>query len=133
MRFLGLIAAFLITTSAAKAQNNTEIEDVISGQLEAFNERDVVGAWAFASPTIQQLFGTWQNFGAMVERGYPMVWDNREVQFLGLEDRAGGATQSVLLRDASGQAHVLEYMMIQTDEGWRISGVRLLPAPDLSA
>jgi len=133
MRFLGLIAALLIAANGAQAQENTEIEGVIGSQLEAFNDRDIAGAWGFASPRIQQLFGDWRNFGMMVERGYPMVWDNADVEFLGLETRPQGAVQRVLVRDAAGLAHILEYAMIETADGWRIAGVQLLPAPDVGA
>lgn len=133
MRTLGLISALFMTASLAQAQSNSAIEGVIGSQLEAFNDRDIASAWDFASPSIQQLFGDWRNFGMMVERGYPMVWDNRDVQFLGLEDRPQGKVQRVLVRDAAGLVHILEYAMIQTADGWRIAGVQLLPAPDVGA
>ena len=133
MRFHGLTTAFMVFASAAHAQENQAITGVIGAQLQHFTERDVAGAWAFASPTIQQMFGNWQNFGAMVQQGYPMVWDHSEVQFLGLQDVNGLQVQRVLIRDSSGLPHILEYAMIETTQGWRIAGVSLLPAPDIGA
>ncbi len=41
--------------------------------------------------------------------------------------------QKVLLRDANGAPHVLEYNMIDTEQGWRIDGVQLLSAPSIGA
>jgi len=35
--------------------------------------------------------------------------------------------------DQDGAVHYLGYAMIQTDEGWRISGVQILPAPTVAA
>ena len=122
----------MLWAGAAGAQDAGAIEDVIRQQLDAFLARDVDTAWGFASPMIQGLFGTPQNFGRMVENGYPMVWDNTDVDF---RDLAGGPvvfTQDVYLRDPGGTGWVAEYDMIETPEGWRINGVRILPAPDLS-
>jgi len=127
----GLIATLLLAV-AAQAEN-ADIEGVIGDQLEAFNDRDVEGAWQFASPMIQGLFQNSRNFGAMVENGYPMVWTNKDVEFLDLREENGQQVQRVLVRDASGAAFLLDYAMIETPDGWRINGVQLIPAPDVSA
>ena len=132
MRILFNFLAALLFASSAAAQDQS-IEDVIGSQLEAFNARDVDDAWRYASPMIQGMFGTSRNFGAMVENGYPMVWTNRDVEFLERREEQGQQVQRLLLRDESGAAHVLEYMMIDTPDGWRINGVQLLPAPDVAA
>ncbi|MEJ6397517.1 DUF4864 domain-containing protein [Yoonia sp. 208BN28-4] len=108
------------------------IEDVISNQLSAFNDRDVEEAWAYASPFIKGIFGNPGNFGTMVQRGYPMVWDNDAVRFLELRDVNGRPMQKVMLRDADGGVHFLEYEMLETPDGWQINGVALVE-PDLSA
>lgn len=110
-----------------------EIESVISRQMEAFLDDDVATAFGFASPAIKRLFGTPENFGAMVRRGYPMVWRPAEVTFLGLERSDGALVQNVMVRDGAGAVHVLAYEMIETAEGWQINGVRILPAIGASA
>ncbi|WP_377511804.1 DUF4864 domain-containing protein [Octadecabacter sp. R77987] len=131
-RFLfGLVVA-LGLPFMAQAQG-AEIEDVIGSQLEAFNDRNVEEAWQYASPMIQGMFGDAGNFGMMVQQGYPMVWDNRDVRFLELREIAGVMYQKVMLRDASGGLHILDYEMIQTPQGWQIDGVQILPAPDVGA
>ncbi len=133
MRVLAVFAAFCLWAGGALAQAAEAIEDVIGSQLQAFNERDVDAAWQYAAPNIQGAFGNAQNFGMMVQRGYPMVWTNRDVRFLQLEDIGGRQYQRLMLQDASGGLHMLEYQMVQTADGWRIAGVQILPAPDVGA
>ena len=130
-RLFGIILGFLIFALPANAQDSDAIEDVIANQLSAFNDRDVQTAWSFASPMIQGLVGTPENFGSMVEQGYPMVWTNADVQFLELREIAGQFYQKVMVRDATGQRHVMEYAMVDTPAGWLINGVSELPLPDV--
>ena len=131
MRYLiaGVLALGL-NASAALAET---IEDVIGQQLNAFNERDMPKAFDFASPMIKRLFGNAGNFGSMVSRAYPMVWNNSDVRFLGVREMGGSRIQKVLVRDADGGLHMLEYKMIPVQDGWQIDGVQLLPAPELGA
>lgn len=133
MKFFGLIIGLVMMASSAFAQSEAAIEDVIGSQLQAFNDRDVENAFQYAAPNIQGMFGNPQNFGTMVQRGYPMVWSNRDVRFLELQDRGMVQVQRLMLRDMTGGIHVLEYQMIQTADGWRIAGVQIVPSPDVGA
>ncbi len=133
MRFLAMIVAVWAFVTPLAAQDSGDIEDVIGQQLEAFLERDVDKAWTFASPMIQGMFGNAGNFGMMVQQGYPMVWDNRDATFLEQETGPGETLQKVFIRDAQGNGWVLLYAMIATDAGWKINGVTVIPAPDVSA
>ncbi|PJI85280.1 uncharacterized protein DUF4864 [Yoonia maricola] len=133
MRVLAFIFGFWLAATASFAQDADAIESVIGNQLDAFNDRDVSEAWQYASPNIKRLFGTPDNFGMMVQQGYPMVWDNADVRFLELRDVAGNLWQKVMVRDAQGGLHILDYQMVETAEGWQINGVQLLPAPDVGA
>ena len=133
MRIFGFILGFWLLATSVFAQDNNAIEDVIGGQLEAFNARDIEEAWTYASPNIKRLFGSSVNFGNMVQQGYPMVWDNDEVRFLDLRDVRGNLWQKVMVRDAQGGLHILDYQMVETADGWQINGVQLLPAPDVGA
>ena len=130
--FLVLTAALPVAALAQGAEDRTAIEAVIAGQLEDFVARDVPGAWEDASPMIQGLFGTPENFGAMVRNGYPMVWDNAEARFLELREEAGALRQKVVVEDLEGRLWVLDYEMIELPDGWKINGVMVLPAPDLA-
>jgi hypothetical protein len=133
LRIIGFCLALLTLTVSAQAQDNSAIEGVIARQLDAFNARDTATAWTFASPTIKGIFRTPENFGLMVQNGYPMVWTNSDVRFLDLREIAGAEWQRVMLRDAEGNLHVLDYKMIETPDGWQIDAVVLIPAPDVGA
>lgn len=133
MRIAKFILVFWLSATSVFAQDSDAIEGVIGGQLEAFNNRDVSEAWQYASPNIKRLFGNPGNFGMMVQQGYPMVWNNADVRFLELRDVAGNLWQKVMVRDAQGGLHILDYQMIETSDGWQINGVQLLPAPDVGA
>lgn len=130
--FVAVFGLFL-TVMPALAQDAQAIEDTIGSQLEAFNNRDVAQAWTYASPNIQRLFGDAGNFGMMVQRGYPMVWDNADVRYLELREIAGNLWQKVMIRDRNGGLHMLDYQMVNTENGWQINGVQLLPTPDVGA
>jgi hypothetical protein len=127
-----LVAAMPVAAAAQEAEERTAIETVIADQLADFVERDVPGAWEDASPLIQGMFGTPENFGAMVENGYPMVWDNSEARFMELREEAGALRQKVMVEDSEGRLWVLDYEMVELPEGWKINGVQVLPAPDLA-
>ena len=123
-----LTAAFLALPVAAQ---ETPIQKTIQSQIDAFLADDFATAFSFASPTIKGLFGTAENFGAMVKNGYPMVYRPSAVEMGELREVAGNLWQRVRVVDQAGKAWFLDYMMIETPEGWQINAVQLLPAPDV--
>lgn len=133
MRKVMMILAMVGWMAPALAQDRDAIQDVIGSQLQAFTDRDLATAWSHASPMIKGMFGTPANFGTMVERGYPMVWDNADRRFQELEGTDAQAMQKVFIRDTQGQGWILLYQMIETPQGWKINGVQVLPAPERSA
>ena len=106
---------------------------VHNNQLQAFTADDFVTAFTFASPFIKGIFGTPENFGAMVTQGYPMVHRPGNITMLELRQVAGGLWQRVMITDLSGTTHMLDYEMIETPEGWQINGVQLLPPVGIGA
>ncbi|SEM69981.1 protein of unknown function [Loktanella fryxellensis] len=150
MRIAGMIMLMLLSALPLQAQQVTTppaptaapvpgtdedasaaIAALIDGQLADFKARDVDGAWGAASANIQRLFGNPQQFGSMVQQAYPMVWDNANARFISQRQLDAYVLQQVMIEDAQGVLHLLEYAMIQTDAGWRIDGVALLPQPDV--
>ena len=135
-RMLKLVALGVImnglTLGAVQAQG-ADIQSTIGNQIEAFQADDFETAFDFASPNLQQLFGSSENFRSMVTRGYPMVWKPAEVRYLELAEVGGSFFQKVLIKDQEGIVHILGYRMLKTDMGWKINGVQLLPKPDVSA
>ncbi len=127
--FLGLTMALGLGW-AAEAQEGP-IRETIQRQLEAFQADDFARAFTFASPMIKGMFGTPENFGAMVKNGYPMVYRPAEVEMGELREVAGNLWQRVRIVDEAGRAWALDYMMVETPEGWQINAVQILPAPDV--
>jgi len=121
-----------LTLGAVQAQG-ADIQSTIGNQIEAFQADDFETAFDFASPNLQQLFGSSENFRSMVTRGYPMVWKPAEVRYLELAEVGGSFFQKVLIKDQEGIVHILGYRMLETDMGWKINGVQLLPKQDVSA
>jgi hypothetical protein len=119
-----LLVGLAIGPGGPRAQTaDADIRAIISSQIEAFKADDFETAFSFASPTLRQMFGNPQRFGAMVQTGYPMVWRPAQVQFSRLETRGGRTVQSVIVTDGAGALHVLDYEMVAGDDGWRINGV----------
>lgn len=134
-RFLAGLALILALSPAIAQEpqpRNPEIEAVIGDQLDAFEAQDVDRAFSHASPTIRGMFGSPEVFGLMVRRGYPMVWQPGEVTYLDLAEIGGALWQRVEIIDRAGQRHYLGYQMIPGESGWKIGGVQLLEAPDIS-
>lgn len=128
-----VIAAALPMPTRAEEPRNPAIEATIQQQFDAFMADDVARAFSFAAPNIQGIFGTAENFGAMVKNGYPMVWRPGTVKYLGLRMVAGGLYQKVAITDQAGAIHVLEYEMIPVGDSYVIGGVQVLRAPDVGA
>lgn len=128
---LRLIALSLLP-AAALAQGD-EIAATIDAQMQAFIARDADKAFSYASPMIQGMFGTPDNFAAMVQQGYPMVWTPESTKMLELRTIAGALWQRVYVTDAQGKGWFLDYQMIETPDGWKINGVQVLPGTDVGA
>lgn len=129
----GLLAAVLTMIMAFGAQaQEAEIRGTIDSQIEAFKADDFAGAFGFASPELQTVFRTPENFQRMVTEGYPMVWRPGALRYLELREIAGAYWQKVMITDQEGRVHLLDYRMVETEAGWRISGVQLLETPGAS-
>ncbi len=126
-----LVAAFAMPVAAQEADPG--IAATITGQMQALRADDFATAFTFASPNIKGLFGSPENFGAMVSSGYPMVYRSTDVRMLDLRTVAGNLWQRVMVTDQAGRTHLLDYQMIETAEGWQINGVQLLPDAGVGA
>jgi len=129
-RFWMAAACALGLWGAAMAQSGDDQagpRGVIEAQIAAFLADDFDAAFAFASPAIRGIFVTPERFGQMVVQGYPMVHRPAALRFLEAGERGGAIVQRVLVTDAGGRLHVLEYEMIRADDGFLINGVRILP------
>ena len=128
-------AAFFLTLllsvpALAQDPRDAEIQSAISRQVDAFRRDDANGAYAIASPTIQEMFGTAGNFLEMVQRGYPQVYRPRSLTFGKLQEVDGKLLQRVIIQGPDGAIVTAVYEMVQIDGRWRINGCYLLAAKD---
>ncbi|WP_295315218.1 DUF4864 domain-containing protein [Roseobacter sp.] len=127
---IGLITTVLMAFPALSEP--ADIEAVIDRQLLALSADDFEEAFTFASPGLQQLFQSPENFQRMVVTGYPMVWRFSEVRFLELREEGGAFWQKVMITDQNGVVHLLDYRMLETADGWRINGVQILDSAQMN-
>ena len=131
-----LLLLFLIGTTAVPAHSEeaatvgpadrTAITSVISRQIDAFRADDAATAFGQASPTIQAMFGTPENFMAMVKRGYAPLYRPRQVEMRDLISRDGQLIQRVEVVGPDGVRELAQYAMERGADGaWRISGCQL--------
>jgi hypothetical protein len=108
------------------------IRGIIEGQMAAFQRDDGAAAFAFASPAIQAIFGTPDNFLAMVRSGYAAVYRPRAVAFESIiAGDVGQPVQLVRVVGPDGEAVIAAYEMTRLADGtWRINGCVLLKAPE---
>lgn len=127
----------LLTAPGAHAQTDADrgaIQGIISQQLEAFQHDDATAAFSFASPMIQHMFGSPENFMAMVGRGYPPVYRPRQKTFGPLETTNGELIQKVELVGPDGRSYTALYTMEQQpDATWKINGCRLVDSDKVDA
>ncbi len=98
---------------------------VIQSQLDAFKSKSAEDAYEFAAPNVQRIFPTPDVFGKMVKRGYPMVWNPGDTQFLDAKELGDSLVQRLRIIDQGGRAFIAEYMMVQVEGQWRIAGVSI--------
>jgi hypothetical protein len=127
---LSVLLLALSLALPAHAQEDP-IQAVIESQIKALQVDDFDLAFSFASPNIKALFGTPETFGRMVKDGYPMVYRPSDVDMQELREIAGNLWQRVRVVDQAGKTWFLDYMMIETPEGWQINAVQILPAPEI--
>ena len=128
-----LVCLGLFFMAAPSNAQEDPIQNTIRAQIEAFQVDDFARAFTFASPTIQQMFVTPDNFGQMVREGYPMVWHPAQVQMMDLRSVAGSLWQRVRITDLKGQSYLMDYQMVEGPDGWRINAVQMQKSGDVGA
>jgi hypothetical protein len=127
---LGCSAALADEPANLPPADRQAIEQVITGQIDAFRHDDGSGAFGYASPDIQSMFGTPSQFMAMVRQGYQPVYRPRSVAFGDLLLVDGSLVQEVGVVGPDGEPRLAQYAMEREADGtWRIAGCRLLEKP----
>ncbi len=133
-RWQALLGAALLVLAGGTAAQGLGREDVgamqrvIDAQLEAFARDDEQGAFAFASPGIQERFGTAATFAQMVREQYAVVYRPASRAFLRPVVEEGTVIFPVQLSDRDGRVWVALYTMQRVAGTWRIAGCQLVPA-----
>ncbi len=128
-----LLIAAMLTSAAGDVRaeevpvsDKAAIRSVIGQQIEAFRRDDAPAAFAFASPSIQKMFGTPELFLDMVRRTYPPVYRPRSVEYGELTQDSGRIVQHVELTGQDGQPQLALYEMERDGDAWRIAGCTLV-------
>jgi Domain of unknown function (DUF4864) len=122
----------LAMTPAAQAADigvaqSKQMRAVVQAQLAAFAADDAKRAFSFAAPAIRKMFGTPENFIAMVRTSYPVVYRPASVSFLKPVVVDGRFVQAVQLTDAEGGVWLALYQMQRQKNGrWLVEGVHLV-------
>ena len=128
---LGAALLVLAVSVAAQGLGREEVgamQRVIDAQLDAFARDDEQGAFAFASPGIQERFGTAATFAQMVREQYAVVYRPASRAFLRPVVEEGTVIFPVQLSDRDGRVWVALYTMQRVAGAWRIAGCQLVPA-----
>ncbi len=132
-----LLAAFCRVAAVAQetggppvnAADDAAIRATIDRQIDAFRNDDATRAFGFADASIQSLFGTPENFMAMVRQGYAMIYRPRGYAYGPANAQDGLIAQIVEFDGLDGTSAVALYFMArQPDGSFKIAGVHLLPA-----
>ncbi len=116
------VAAAAVSTNDARA-----VQLVVRAQLDAFAADDAARAFSFAAPSIQQMFGTPEQFMSMVRSSYPVVYRPASVTFLQPKRSERMLVQPVHMTDGQGGSWLALYRLQRMkDKSWRIAGCVLV-------
>ncbi len=110
----------------------TDIEHVITAQIDAFRHDDGAKALSFAAPNIKARFGDGPHFLAVVRQAYAPVYRPRSFSFGAIEAESGHMVQHVELVAPDGGTTLALYDMEHEADGWRIAGCSLVAGERLS-
>ncbi len=123
-----LLGGLALSAPANAADDSTAAQTIIQSQVDAFKRDDAAGAYAFASPLIQQLFPQADMFMSMVQNGYPPVYRHKRFEFgVSTTTPEGKILQRVGIVDNDDVAWEALYTLERQDDGsLKISGCVLL-------
>jgi hypothetical protein len=117
------------------AADLAEIRAVIHRQIDALRRDDASGAFALASPGVQDSFGTAERFLDVMRMAYGAVYRPAQLQFLDLMVMGNEVVQQLQVTDRAGGVWVAYFsMQRQRDGSWRTNGCHLVqPLRTISA
>lgn len=131
---LAWVAAAARAAEPPDAADSAAIRTVIDSQIAAFRRDDGAAAFAHAAPAIQQMFGTVDQFMAMVRGGYQPVYRPQAYRFGEISLIGDLIVQKVHIVGPDGRAVTAFYTMEKQPDGtWRIAGCALGAPEEQSA
>ena len=125
-----MVAELIGETIVLPDADRQAIRAVIERQLQAFLRDDGTAAFSYATPNIQGIFQTSDNFMSMVKNGYQPVYRPQAVTFRDIIDLHGAPAQRVLVVGPDGVPVIAVYPMQRMPDGtWLINGCYLLAYP----
>ena len=125
--FIALFAfSFLSFNSFAETEllsdsDIASIKLVVSSQLQAFSDDNATDAFSYASPKIKSIFGSSDNFMAMVKKSYPSVYRPKNINIGTVEMHQGIPILLVYLVGPDGSFVTANYaMQKQPNKEWKI-------------
>jgi hypothetical protein len=121
--FTLMLAMSLLSAASAQLYETTAqaVKNTVQAQLAAFAKDDADLAFSYAAPTIREMFRTPQNFMAMVQDAYPVVYRPAKLLFLAAAGTASAVVLPVKMWDKEGQSWMATYKLeLQEDGRWLI-------------
>ena len=107
------------------------MQQVIAGQIQAFQSEDGEAAYSFAAPHIKQKFGSPSVFMKMVRDAYSPVYSPAAYDFGPAMQRDNQIVQEVVLTAPDGSQVLALYRLERMEDGsWKIGAVFLREMPD---
>ncbi len=130
---LALAAPLHAEDAATTAAPETEWQSVISGQIQAFRDRDAPAAFSYASTPFHSGFPSPELFFvAIIGSGYAPIMDSTSHSFGRFTMLTPEAViQIVKLVDKNQHLFEAAYQMVHEETGWRVSGVQLNQTPGI--
>ena len=121
--FALMLAMSLLSAASAQLNETTAqaVKNTVQAQLAAFAKDDADLAFSYAAPTIRAMFETPQNFMAMVQDAYPVVYRPEKFLFLASSGTDSAVVLPVKMWDKEGQSWMATYKLeLQADGRWLI-------------
>ena len=118
-----MLAMFLLSAASAQLNETTAqaVKNTVQAQLAAFANDDADLAFSYAAPSILAIFETPQNFMAMVQHAYPVVYRPAKLLFLAAAGTSSAVVLPVRIWDQEGQSWMATYKLeLQADGRWLI-------------
>ena len=111
------------TPSPCSSEALTGIQESISSQTRAFALEDFELAYSFASPNFRQNVNL-QAFVNVISSSYGPLLSSSELQFSECLSNEKGSIGLIDVRfvEDGAELYGLRYLMVVTDEGWRVEG-----------